>query len=147
MQDNTKDLYYLNELSDYKVADGCPDVRGWEVKDAGNRTVGKVDNLLVSKKDKKVVYLDVEVDKSVVEDGYKSNTEPAVGGGPGFLNNYGQDHLIIPIQTAEFDEDHKHVSTSNVDYDTFTAARRFKRGAPKKMDNDQQLFPWQNEPQ
>ena len=46
-----RNLYYLEELSDYKVADSDKDVRGWEVKDIDGRTVGKVDNLLVNKRE------------------------------------------------------------------------------------------------
>ncbi len=60
---NNKHLFYLNELSDYKVASDDPDVRGWKVKDSDNRVIGKVDNLLVNKNTERVVYLDVVLDK------------------------------------------------------------------------------------
>ncbi len=55
MTDKNKNLYYLHELSDYKVADNYADVRGWEVKDAGNRTIGQVEGLIVNKKAERVV--------------------------------------------------------------------------------------------
>jgi hypothetical protein len=130
MKENDRDLYYLHELPDYKVASDSADVRGWEVKDVDNRRVGKVDNLLVSKKDKRVVYLDVEVDKSVIEDGYKTYRVPADEGVHGFSNKDGEDHIIIPIEVAKLDEDHENVITPEVDYQTFTAASRFKKGTP-----------------
>jgi hypothetical protein len=38
------------------------------VKDANNRIIGKVDHLLVNKTAERVVYLDVEVDKTVIEE-------------------------------------------------------------------------------
>lgn len=130
MKDNDRDLYYMDELSDYKVADHYPDVRGWEVKDTNDRTVGKVDNLLVSKKDERVVYLDVEVDKSVIEDGYKTYKVPANEGVHGFVNKDGEDHIIIPVEVARLDEDHERVSTSQLDHRTFSTASRFKKGTP-----------------
>jgi hypothetical protein len=39
------------------------------VKDANNRIIGKVDHLLVNKTAERVVYLDVEVDTTVIEEG------------------------------------------------------------------------------
>lgn len=36
---NTKNLYYLDELSDYKVSSDDSDVRGWEVKDTDERVI------------------------------------------------------------------------------------------------------------
>jgi hypothetical protein len=62
MTDTNKNLFNLDELSGYKVAENYSDVRGWDVKDANNRTIGKVDHLLVNKTAERVVYLDVEVD-------------------------------------------------------------------------------------
>ena len=67
MTERRKNLYYLDELSDYKIASDDPDVRGWDVKDKDTRVIGKVDNLLVNKDREQVVYLDVEVDNSIIE--------------------------------------------------------------------------------
>jgi hypothetical protein len=78
MTDKNKNLYYLHELSDYKVADDYADVRDWEVIDADKRTIGKVDGLLVNKDAERVVYLDVEVDTSLIEAGHQSYASPAV---------------------------------------------------------------------
>ncbi|PKP19415.1 MAG: photosystem reaction center subunit H, partial [Bacteroidetes bacterium HGW-Bacteroidetes-22] len=38
--DTKKNLFKLDELSGYKVAENYSDVRGWDVKDANNRTIG-----------------------------------------------------------------------------------------------------------
>jgi hypothetical protein len=38
MPDKNKNLYYLDELPDYKIEDNYCDVRGWEVQDADSRT-------------------------------------------------------------------------------------------------------------
>ena len=53
MEKDKKHLFYLNELSDYKVKSDNPDVRGWEIHDRDGRTIGKVDNLLVNKQTEK----------------------------------------------------------------------------------------------
>ena len=76
-KENRKHLYYLNELSDFKVDSDDPDVRGWIVKDVDNRTVGKVDNLLVSKEKKRVLYLDIEVDKSIIDANHDPYGKPS----------------------------------------------------------------------
>lgn len=64
-------LHRLDSLSKWKVASDDPDVRGWHVKDREGKTVGKVDSLLVSKDKEKVLYLDVEVDKSIIDKDHK----------------------------------------------------------------------------
>lgn len=128
MKDKERNLYYLNELSDYKVASDDPDVRGWKVKDLNKRTVGKVDNLLVNPSTERVVYLDVEVDPSVIEVNHKPYSHSAQSGGHEFLNEDGENHLIIPIGLATLDEENKTVKTNSVDYQTFAESKRFKKG-------------------
>lgn len=54
----------LNELSDFKVAEGDPDVRGWDVITADGRRVGEVDQLMVDTQALKVRYLDVDLEDS-----------------------------------------------------------------------------------
>jgi len=129
MSDNKKNLYYLEELSDYKVANDYSDVRGWEIIDAENRIVGKVSNLLVSKPDERVVYLDVEVDKSLIEFGYDSHQIPASDGVHGFINKDGDDHLIVPIGMVIINPEQKKVITNQIDFNTFARAKRFSKGA------------------
>lgn len=123
-----RNLYYLEELDDYKVASGYPDVRGWKVTDAGGRTVGKVDNLLVNKKAERVVYLDVEVDESLIREGHEPLSRPASEGVHEFVNKEGEDHLIIPIGLAGINEDHQEVFCDRISYDMFRSARRFSKG-------------------
>jgi len=128
MKDKNKNLYYLHELSDYKVADEYADVRDWEVIDADKRTIGKVDGLLVNKEAKRVVYLDVEVDTSLIESGHEIYAIPANKGVHEFLNEDGEDHLIIPIGMVTLDEDNKKVHTNQIDHITFAKTKRFKKG-------------------
>lgn len=140
MLDNNRNLYYLEELSGYKVASDYCDVRGWKVKDAGNRTIGKVDGLLVNKQSERVVYLDVELDKSVIEEGHKTYEVPASNGVHEFLNEDGDDHLIIPIGMTSLDEENKKVHTNKIDYNTFTKTRRFAKGAIIDPDYELNVF-------
>lgn len=95
MKNENKNLYYLHELSDYKVADNYSDVRDWEVVDSDGRYIGKVDALLVNKEAERVVYLDVEVDRSVIEAGHETYSQPSNEGVHEFLNSDGENHLIL----------------------------------------------------
>ena len=128
MADNNKNLYYLFELPDYKVASDHYDVRGWEVIDANSVTIGKVDHLLVNKKTQRVVYLDVEVADSVIEDGHNTYQTPVSEGVHEFLNKDGENHLIIPIGMASIDEMHKRVITNKIIHSTFAKTKRFSKG-------------------
>ena len=126
MSDNNKNLYYLDELPDYHVATDYYDVRGWDVIDAENQTIGKVTNLLVNKQAKRVVYLDVEVDKSLIE--VSSNTYQ-VPANDGVINKDVGDHIIVPIGMVCLNKEQNKVLTNQIDYNTFVKARRFNRGA------------------
>jgi hypothetical protein len=52
----------LRSLHAYRVAEGDPDVRGWEVLRADGRRIGEVDDLLVDTKASKVRYLALTLD-------------------------------------------------------------------------------------
>ncbi|MCK9281637.1 MAG: PRC-barrel domain-containing protein [Melioribacteraceae bacterium] len=140
MPDKNKNLYYLEDLPDYKVASDYHDVRGWDVIDAENRTIGKVTNLLVNKHLERVVYLDVEVDKSLIEIGYKTYQVPASEGVHGFLNEDGDDHLIVPIGMVNLDKEQKKVLTNQINYNTFAKAKRFNSGSAIDRDYEFMLF-------
>ena len=128
MDDKTKNLYYLDELSDYTVDDGYSDVRGWEVKDKDQRVIGKVDNLLVNKKTERVVYLDVALDTSIIEANHQPYSSASSNEGVHeFLNEEGENHLIIPIGLAVLNEDEKEVYTKSIDHKTFAETKRVKK--------------------
>lgn len=77
----------LDELDDFQVAEGDPDVRGWDVVTSDGRRIGEVDELLVDTTAMKVRYLDVDLEDDVVG-------EP------------GEDrHILIPIGYARLHED------------------------------------------
>jgi hypothetical protein len=51
----------LSALDDYEVANGYPEVRGWDVRDADDRSIGYVYDLLVDVAEMRVRFLDVEL--------------------------------------------------------------------------------------
>ncbi len=128
MTDTNKNLYNLDELSDYKVAENYSDVRGWYVKDANKRIIGTVDHLLVNKIAERVVYLDVEMDKTLIEEGYNTYQKSVSEGVHEFLNKDGDNHVIIPIGMATIEKNNKVDTTNQIDSSTFAKAKRFRKG-------------------
>lgn len=127
MDKDKKDLFYLHELSDYKVASDYADVRGWDVKDVDGRVIGKVDGLLVSKSAERVVYLDVEVNTSIIEKGHDVYGKSSDGIHE-FLNKDGENHLIIPIGMVIISRERKDIISTEINHDTFAKTKRFAKG-------------------
>ena len=126
--ENKKHLYYLHELSDYKIANGYPDVRGWDVKDFDNRVIGKVDNLLVNKDSQRVVYLDIEVDKSIIDANHDPYGRPRNTDVKEFINKDGENHIILPIGLVDLNSDSNYVYTDTIDHRTFSETKRIRKG-------------------
>lgn len=63
MHDPNEQLVRLGELSDYKVADGDPDPRGWDVVTREGQRVGRVDDLIVDREAERAQYLDVQLEQ------------------------------------------------------------------------------------
>lgn len=142
MSEKNKSLYYLDELTNYKVASNNSDVRGWKVKDADNRIIGKVDGLLANKNNEWVVYLDVEVDKSIIEKGHEVYGKSSSEGAHEFLNEEGENHLIIPIGSVRLDKNNKIVVANKINHDTFTKTKRFPKN--QKIDRNYEIRIFQN---
>ncbi len=98
------------------------------MKDANNRIIGKVDHLLLNKTAERVVYLDVEVDKTLIEAGHNTYQDSVSEGVHEFLNKDGENHVIIPIGMTTIDERNKLVTTNQIDSSTFDKAKRFRKG-------------------
>lgn len=58
---NTRHLVPMKELRKFEVADGDPDVRGWDVYTSTGREIGEVEDLLVDVDTGNVVMLDVDL--------------------------------------------------------------------------------------
>lgn len=79
-------LRRLRDLTDFEVADGNPDVRGWTVRGADGQALGLVHELIVDPEALKVRYLDVELDAR-------------------FHINEHENHILLPIGVASLDTD------------------------------------------
>lgn len=55
----------LSRLQNYRISEGDPDVRGWEVLGADGRKIGEVDDLLVDTEALRVRYLNVNLDSGL----------------------------------------------------------------------------------
>lgn len=134
MKNEEKHLYKLDELSDYKVASEDPDVRSWDVRDADNRVIGKVDNLLVNKEARRVVYLDVEVDKSIIDARHDPYGRPENLEVREFINKDGENHVIVPIGMVNLDVDNKTVHANGLNHRTFEETKRYNIAEPINRD-------------
>lgn len=56
------ELVPLRELGDWQLGEGEPDIRGWEVRTIGDRTIGTVRDLLVDRAAREVVLLDLDLE-------------------------------------------------------------------------------------
>lgn len=86
MADELDRVVPLDELDDFAVAEGDPDVRGWDVLSADGQKIGEVDNLLIDTAAMKVRYLEVDLDDEVVRDGAER-------------------HILVPIGYARLHEE------------------------------------------
>ena len=79
-------LRRLRDLTDFEVADGNPDVRGWTVRGNDGHALGVVHELIVEPEALKVRYLDVELDAR-------------------FKRGKHENHILLPIGVASLDTD------------------------------------------
>ncbi|WP_167856970.1 PRC-barrel domain-containing protein [Hymenobacter aquaticus] len=79
-------LRRLRDLTEFEVADGSPDVRGWAVRGGDGHKFGDVYELIVEEEALKVRYLDVELDPSLNVSRHER-------------------HILIPVGVAALDED------------------------------------------
>jgi photosynthetic reaction center H subunit len=110
-------IYPLNDLSGYKVADGYPDVDGWDVIASDGTKIGEVDDLLVDTVAMRVRYLDVDLD------------DDATGR---------DDHVLVPIGAAQLDDDDDNVMLSGITLAQIRTLPAYN-GGPVSRDFEMQL--------
>lgn len=86
----------LRELDEYEVADGYPEVRGWEVRDKADRSIGRVHDLLVDVEALRVRYLDVDL-------------------APTFAATEADRRVLIPVEIADLDGTGDQVQLPGID--------------------------------
>ena len=79
-------LVHAKDLKDFKLPEGRPDPRGWDVLLADGTKVGKVEDLLVDTSSRQVRYLEFDVADAVVKAG-------------------GREYALVPIGAARLDDD------------------------------------------
>lgn len=108
-KDTNTTITPLRDLPDFEVAEGNPDVRGWEVKAGDGQKVGEVHELMIDQTAGRVRYLDVEVDKNVA-------------------GSKGQ-HVLIPIGSAQLEESGDRVMVSGLASSQVRTLPPYKRQA------------------
>lgn len=114
-RDVTPRLVHLGDMSDLQVADGDPDIRGWDVRTADGEKIGKVKDLVVDTGLMKVRYFEAQIDKEAISASDDRD-------------------VLIPIGSARLDddEDDVYLSSSIVDprtlppYDRNTLSRAYE---------------------
>src|SRR5215207_8837942 len=91
--DNDKRLQELGG-SNYEIADGQPDIRGWDVKDTTGKKIGEVDELIFDVQSQKVRYIVLDLEGNVLD------LEPR--------------NVLVPIGLAQIDEKDEDVILPNV---------------------------------
>jgi hypothetical protein len=110
----------LDDLDDYEIADGEPDPRGWEVRAADGRRVGKVDDLIADTGTMQVRYLDIELDRKELD--LKEDR-----------------HVLVPIGRARLDDDRDAVILNVASGSVLSQLPAFQHGAVDR-DYEQRLF-------
>jgi hypothetical protein len=123
------DLRRLSDLDDFEVADGHPDIRGWTVKTPDGQTLGKVDDLVVSVREMRVRYMDVDVDRSVRSGLADAATPKEAEAG----------HALVPIGTATLDDDGDNVIVRSLSGADLASYPTYARSGGITRDYEQSL--------
>ena len=78
-------LVHTKDVDDFKIPDGQPDPRGWDVRSSDGSKVGKVEDLLFDTGERRVRYVEVAVDRDIAK-------------------QTGRDYMLLPIGQARLDD-------------------------------------------
>jgi len=111
MSNEKKDKYRLTELSksDFEIADGEPDIRGWKVKSLDGRIVGEVIELLFDPLSRSVRYLVMHIE--------------------GKSLNLVSRNVLIPIGLADIHEEIDEVTVPTVTVGHLASLPTYKRNS------------------
>lgn len=101
---------HLQELggSDFEVAEGQPDIRGWDVKNQQGQTIGEVEELIFDPQSLKVRYMVLDLEGNVLD-----------------LDSR---QVLIPIGLAQIDENDDDVFLPNITADQLRTLPEYKKG-------------------
>lgn len=105
------ELCRLDDLDDYEIADGEPDIRGWDLRTTGNRTIGEVTSLIADPAAMKVRYVEAKLAKDLFPNGADLDDD--------------QRKVIIPIRAVRLDTEHDCVLVDHLPNDVLASAPRF----------------------
>ncbi|MFC0677798.1 DUF2382 domain-containing protein [Lysobacter korlensis] len=110
-------LQRLDDLDDFKVADGDPDIRGWSVRTSDGRKIGEVDSLIVDTTAMQVRYLDIDLDRKALD--LKEDR-----------------HVLVPIGGARLDDDKDDVLLTGITGAELLAMPPYRHGQPVALNHD-----------
>lgn len=113
-----RQLYRLENLDDWKVHHDDIDIRDYDVKTADGKSIGEVENLLVDLQDKKVRYVEVELE----DDTPRVNSDSVVT----YKERDGDRIVIVPVGLVEIDRDKKCVNIAGLNKIDFQEYPRYK---------------------
>lgn len=93
----------LNELDDFQVAEGEPDVRGWQVLAADRREIGEVHDLLVDTAAMKVRYLDVDLNDGMAAARTREDRHILIPIGYALLDQNARQVMVSALQTPDIE--------------------------------------------
>lgn len=102
-------LAHLSEMDNYEIADGEPDIKGWDVRTMTGEKIGDVEDLIVDTATMKVRYIEIKLEKELV-------------------SNEDRRHALIPIGSARLDDDKDDVMVS-LRGDQFAMLPAYVRGS------------------
>jgi hypothetical protein len=121
LDENTGDYDNLEELSesDFEIADGQPEILGWDVKDGKGNKVGEVHELMFNPDTRKVRYIVLDMENNDV--------------------NLEEGRVLIPIGVAELDEKDDNVLLPNVTVSQILALPLYERGRVINAETDEEI--------
>jgi len=119
--ENTNDYSRLEELSesDFEIADGQPDIQGWDVRDSEGNKIGEVDEMLFNPQSYKVRYIILHMENNDIdlEDG----------------------RILVPIGVAELHENDDNVIIPEITKAQILALPLYERGRVIDSDTEAQI--------
>lgn len=112
-------LARLDELDDFEIADGEPDIRGWTVKTADGQEVGEVANLIADPAAREVRYIEVKVKHEL-------------------LGTKADEHVLMPIGIVRLNDDDDVVTVNRLPSTGLRGIPRYGL-VPLTAENDRSL--------